>query len=166
MTRRALAAIALAAIWVSLSLSLGASPSATLEDPVAGKPVVVESGARALHLVFFATWCPDCVAELTPLGALEARWGEQGYQLVIVAVRTRQTADRLGDFIKEKRPPGRLLFDANGEAESAWNAKQLPTHVVLDASGREVARSNRLDGKVETAIADLLAERRGGERRR
>lgn len=166
MKRRALAAIAIAAIWVSPPLSLGAGPSATLEDPVAGKPVVVAPGARALHLVFFATWCPDCVAELTPLGGLEARWGEQGYRLVIVAVRTRQTADRLADFIEEEQPPGRLLFDANGEAESAWNAKQLPTHVVLDASGHEVARSNKLDGKVQTAIADLLAKRRGGERQR
>jgi cytochrome c-type biogenesis protein len=140
--------------------------SATLEDPVAGKPVVVEPGARALHLVFLATWCPDCVEELTQLGGLEARWEEQGYQLVIVAVRTRQTADRLVDFIKEERPPGRLLFDVNGEAERAWNVTQLPTHVVMDASGRAVARSNKLDGKIETAIAELLAERRGGGRRR
>ena len=166
MTRRALAAIALAAIWAGPSTSLGAGASATLEDPAAGKPVVVAPGARALHLVFFATWCPDCIEELTQLGGLEARWGEQGYRLVIVAVRTRQTAERLANFIKEERPPGRLLFDVNGEAERAWNARQLPTHVVLDASGREVARSNRLDGKVETAIAELLAERRGGERRR
>jgi thiol-disulfide isomerase/thioredoxin len=116
--------------------------------------------------VFFATWCPDCVEELTQLGGLEARWEEQGYRLVIVAVRTRQSADRLVDFIEEERPPGRLLFDMKGEAERAWNVTQLPTHVVLDASGREVARSNKLDGKVETAIAELFAERRGGGRRR
>lgn len=166
MTRRALTAIAFAAICAIPSTSLGASASATLQDPASGRPVVVEPGARALHLVFFATWCPGCVDELTSLGGLEARWGEQGYRLVIVAVRTRQEADRLADFVKEEQPPGQLLFDVNGEAERVWKATQLPTHVVLDASGREVARSNRLNGKVESAIAELLDERRGGGRRR
>jgi thiol-disulfide isomerase/thioredoxin len=159
-------AIALAAILSAPSTLLGAGATATLEDPATGAPVDVKPGAQALHLVFFATWCPDCIDELTQLGGLEARWGEQGYRLVIVAVRTRQAADRLADFIKEKRPPGRLLFDVSGEAERAWNATQLPTHVVLDASGREVARSNRLDGKVEAAIAELLDKRRGAGRRR
>jgi len=139
---------------------------ATLEDPVTGKAVVVEAGARALHLVFFATWCPTCVDELPRLGALEARWGGRGYRLVIVAVGSRQTAERLADFVAEEHPAGRFLFDARGEAEKAWKAKQLPTHVVLDASGREVVRAGTLDGEVEAALADLLADRRGGGRPR
>jgi thiol-disulfide isomerase/thioredoxin len=119
-----------------------------------------------LHLVFFATWCPTCVDELVRLGELEARWGGQGYRLVIVAVRARQSADRLADFVNEQHPPGRVLFDAKGEAESVWKAERLPTHVVIDASGREVARASGLDGEVERALAELLAKQRGGERGR
>ncbi len=75
-----LVAIALATLWIS-SMTLGA----TLTDPVTGKPVVIQPGKGALHIVFFATWCPTCMEELPRLGEIEARWGTQGYRLVLVA---------------------------------------------------------------------------------
>jgi thiol-disulfide isomerase/thioredoxin len=155
--------ILVAAVVVSIfSPALGA----TLADPVTGKPVVVKPGARALHLVFFATWCPTCLDELPRLGELEAHWGKQGYQLVLVAIRTRHTAERLAEFIEKERPPGRLLFDVEEEAVRAWEASRLPTHILFDASGREMARSGKLDEKFESAVADLVAEQRGVGRRR
>jgi hypothetical protein len=164
--RRIALGILLAALGLSVSTTPGAGTSATLQDPGTGESVVVEPGAEALHLVFFATWCQTCVDELTRLGELEARWGGQGYQLVIVALRERQSADRLAVFVKEKHPPGRTLFDAKGEAQRVWEPERLPTHVVIDASGREVARARGLAGDIEEALAELLAKQRGGERRR
>ena len=146
-----------------VAASLGAPlAAATLQDPRTGRAAVLAPGAKALHLVFFATWCPVCVDELDELRDLEARWADHGYKLVVVAVRTRQTAERLAEFAKENRPAGRLLFDAKGEAEREWKASRLPTHVVLDAKGGEVARSNELDEKIEQAIGMLV----GGGRRR
>jgi len=152
---------ALAALCAAVSTFAG---PVALEDPSTGKAVVVEPGAEALHLVFFATWCPACVGELPRLGEIEERWSRKGYRLVLVGVRTRQSGDRLAGFVKAQRPPGRLLFDLAGEAEREWKAAKLPTHLVLDASGKEVARSSALDAKIEAAIADLLAEKRGGGR--
>jgi hypothetical protein len=38
-------------------------------------------------------------------------------------------------------------------------------HVVLDASGREAARSGTLDATIESAIAELLGERRDAGQR-
>ena len=77
-------------------------------------------------------------------------------------MRTRQTADRLAEFTTENNPPGRLLFDVKGEAAAEWKADRLPTHVVLDAAGAEVARSGELNGTIEQALGALL----GGGRRR
>jgi len=145
------------AVFLLASPALGAS----LIDPRTGGSVDVQPGEDTLHVVFFATWCPTCMDELPRLAELEARWGRQGYRLVLVAIRTRQTSDRLREFIDEERPPGRLLFDAEGEAESAWGAKRLPTHVVFDAKGRELARSAALNDTIEDAIAGQLADSRG-----
>ena len=154
--RPLIAAILLFA-WLGAPIS-----AARLEDPRTGKVEKVAPGAAALHLVFFATWCPDCVEELDELRDLQARWADRGYELVIVAVRNRQTADRLAEFVGENRPPGRLLYDVKGEAASEWKADRLPTHVVLDAGGAEAARSSELDGSIEQALRSLL----GGSRRR
>ena len=156
---------ALVIVILSL-LSLGAASAAKLEDPRTGQTVVVEPGAPALHVVFFATWCSTCVEELPRLADLEARWSGQGYQLVLVAVRTRHDVERLKEFANEERPPGRLLFDADGQAEGSWKVSRLPTHVVFDARGREVARSSWLNDEIQTAIADLLDARRGRGRSR
>ncbi len=158
MNLRALSALALVLLW------LGAAFAATakhLLDPETGKPVELPVGARALHLVFFATWCPTCIDELTDLSELDAQWSKKGYRLVIVAVRTRHDAARLAAFIADERPPGRMLFDSEGVAEQRWGVARLPTHVVLDASGKEVARSNALGPEIEAALERLLDERRG-----
>lgn len=157
MRLRALIAATLVLTWLGAPI-----PAARLEDPRTGKVEKLAPGAEALHLVFFATWCPDCVEELDELRDLEARWADRGYELVIVAVRNRQTSDRLAEFVGEKAPPGRLLFDVKGEAAAEWKADKLPTHVVLDAGGAEAARSNELDGSIEEALRSLL----GGSRRR
>jgi peroxiredoxin len=138
----------------------------SLIEPATGKPIPVEPGSTALHLVFFATWCPECLAELTRLGEIEARWESQGYRLVLVAIPTRHTVERLAAFAAAERPPGQLLFDEEGQAADAWKAKRLPTHVLLDADGREVARAGSLDGDFERAIADLFDDARGNGRRR
>jgi thiol-disulfide isomerase/thioredoxin len=152
---RSLIAASLLLAWLGAPVS-----AARLEDPRTGKVEKVGPGAEALHLVFFATWCPDCVEELDALRDLEARWGARGYELVIVAVRNRQSADRLSEFLEENAPPGRLLYDVKGEAASEWKASKLPTHVVLDAGGAEAARSSELDGSIEEALRSLLARSR------
>jgi cytochrome c biogenesis protein CcmG, thiol:disulfide interchange protein DsbE len=129
----------------------------SLQDPNTGRTVRIEPGAKALHLVFLATWCRPCVEEFRRLGDLEARWAGRGYRLVLVAVATRQTAERLTRFASERQPPGILLFDVDGGVQAALSADGLPTHVLLDASGMEVARSGHLAPALEKAVEGLLS---------
>lgn len=154
---KGLSALALA---LALAVSQAAGAAVELVDPRNGEAVSVGTGSRATHVVFFATWCPTCTGELEKLGELESRFGSRGYRLVIVAVRTRQSAERLAEFVAQKHPPGLLLYDADGRAEAAFKATKLPTHVVLDREGREVARSSAADEALIQALSDLLKETR------
>ena len=130
----------------------------SLVDPLRDEPVRLELDAPVTHLVFFATWCPACLDELPRLAELEARWRGRGYRLVLVAVGTRHTLPRLRKFATERRPPGRFLFDSAGRAEARWRAGELPTHVLLDDSGGEVARAGFLGRELEQTLERLLAE--------
>lgn len=132
------------------------------QDPVGGATVTIAAGNPATHVVLFATWCPPCVDELEDLAALEARWGDLGYRLVIVAVSARQDADRLARFRSAHSPPGRLLFDADGAVQAALGAEELPAHFVFDRSGALVVSGPSLDGAVEDRIEELV--RRTGRR--
>ncbi len=158
------------AAWLGLALTAGGGSARagalplSLEDPASGGPVALEAGAVALHLVFFATWCPPCRAELAELAELETRWDQDGYRLVLIAVRSRHSAPRLVEFATNERPPGRVLFDADGRAQRALGAEHLPTHVVFDRQGNEVVRSGALGGGIEAEVERLVrgAVRRGG----
>jgi len=157
-------AILLAVAWRQDAL---AQSSYVLQDPRTGDEVQVATGAPVLHLVFFATWCPPCRDELRALGDLSARWDERGYRLVLVGVKNRQTAERLARFISENEVPGELLYDADGSVEAKLEARQLPTHILFDASGRELLRAGGFDEGVAPAVESALkdAGRGGGTER-
>ena len=144
-----------------------AQTSFALQDPRTGDEVRVAADAPVLHLVFFAIWCPPCQDELRALGDLSARWSERGYRQVLVGVQNRQSAERLAQFISDNQPPGDLLYDADGSVQAKLGAEQLPTHILFDASGRELLRAGGLDEGVAPAIEATLKEagRGGGTRR-
>ncbi len=153
-----------AVAWVGLG-TLGAPPERTVAFPLKlegldGREVLVSPGAPVLHVVFFATWCPPCVDELRALADLEARWAGRGYRLVLVAVPTRQTRERLAAFVREASPPGEVLFDRTGSAERACGVERLPVHLLFEAKGQIVLRSENLADGVEAAVARILGGRR------
>ena len=167
--RRRLPAIAglLCAGWLLLGLgpvllaAQGPLP-VTLSDPVAGDQVELRAGAPVLHVSFFATWCPACVAELDRLADLQLRWEESGYRLVVVAVATRQDPQRLARFAAEREPPGRFLHDSGGRAQRAFGAGSLPAHFLLDASGKILASADALDDAFLGVLEQHLRQRERG----
>lgn len=138
--------------------------SLELTDPGQDTRVTVVPQAGLTHLVFFATWCPPCTAELPRLAELEARWAGRGYRLVLVAVSGRQSADRLRQFKAGADPPGMLLWDSDGKVSARLDAGEIPTHLLVDSRGRIVLRAPELNAAVEQTIAQMLGqgERSGG----
>jgi len=135
----------------------GPSPLPLSVEGLDGREVVLGPGAPALHLVFFATWCPPCLDELRDLADVESRWVDRGYRLVLIAVPSRQTRERLAAFVKESSPPGQVLFDRSGSATRAVGAERLPLHLVLDASGSVVLRAGSLGEGVGPALERIFS---------
>jgi len=153
---RIVAVVVLMTVVATSTGSRAAKGSLQLEDPLTGEQVDLDDRATVHHVVFLATWCSPCLDELDRLADLEDRWGDRGYRLTLVAVRTRHTSERLARFVKNRRPPGRLLFDADGVAEKRMRASQLPTHLLFDANGGELLRANSVND-VEQVIDDRLS---------
>lgn len=130
-----------------------------LVDPRSGTPARVEAGA-VTHLAFLATWCPECLEELSELAEIEARWRSRGYRLVLVAVRHRHDADRLRRFADDVRPPGRLLWDREGVAAERFGVGTLPIHVVIGRDGTDRGRFEAAGPALAAAIERAVAEGR------
>ncbi len=89
---------------------------------------------------FWATWCPPCVKELPSFARLQSR-------LVGKPVRVIAISEDFGGFdvprkfLEDKGIEGlTLLLDDKGIGFRSLGGRGLPTTLIVNASGREIAR--------------------------
>ena len=97
-------------------------------------------GARLTLVHFWATWCASCRTEFPAIDALQRDLRGAGVRVAAVSL------DRLGWPVIDRTVEAlgirevTLLHDRNREAAQALAVPGLPTTVVLDGEGREIAR--------------------------
>jgi thiol-disulfide isomerase/thioredoxin len=111
-------------------------------------------------LNIWATWCPPCVREMPTLDSLAAQTQDQ--DVVVLAL----SQDRGGDRKVPKFYEGagienlEVALDPTLAAGKVFGIRGLPTTVILDKTGREVARHEgyrEWDGLDVLALLDVLS---------
>lgn len=126
-----------------------------VRDRDGGARTASEFRSRLTVLHFWASWCLPCRDELPALVALQSDLGKEGVRVVAVSV------DRLGwdviDRTTEKLGVRELelYHDQDKEATVALGIEALPTTIIVDALGREVAR---MRGQGEWANREVRRE--------
>ena len=108
---------------------------ALIED---GAEIAADFAGRPTVLNFWATWCAPCREEMPELEALSAAMPE--VEVALVAMDRSPEARILGFLEEAGVETARDLRDPTGEFSRAAGVMGLPTTLVLDAQGREVAR--------------------------
>ena len=113
-----------------------ALPSGPLME--GGEEVTPDFAGKPTVLNFWATWCAPCRVEMPHLAALAEAMPEANVTLVAMG---RNDEDRVRAFLAETGAEGlRDLRDPSGAFSREAGVRGLPTTLVLDAEGREVAR--------------------------
>ncbi|MBO7407852.1 MAG: redoxin domain-containing protein [Clostridia bacterium] len=138
------------------------APGFTLND-LEGKAVnLSDFRGKSVVLVFWASWCPDCRAEVPDLKRMAAEADPAKVQFVSVSFD--REFDALVKFAAEQELPGIQLFDPAGKQESAVGAafgvRWIPSLYLIDPEGK-VVFGTILASKIEAALnaypARLLA---------
>ena len=114
------------------------APDFTLKE-LDGLPVKLsELRGKRVVLVFWASWCPDCRAEVPELKAMyEAADPDK---VTFVSVSYDRDFDTLKNFAAENALPGIQLFDPTGTKESKvgadYHVKWIPSLYLIDGNGR------------------------------
>jgi cytochrome c biogenesis protein CcmG, thiol:disulfide interchange protein DsbE len=137
------------------------APVVTGEDFDGQQVVIGESGTPQL-VMFLASWCPACQAELPEV----VTWLEEGNlpaDVELTAVATGLDSSRPNwppePWFEEEGYDGRVLVDdADGSVARAYGLSATPFWVALDAEGQVAARvAGMLDTAQLTQLADVLA---------
>ena len=129
------------------------APDFTLHD-IHGKPVSLSDfKGKKVVLVFWATWCPDCRAEVPQLKQMMA--SPKARDVVFLNVSFDRKFEALEQYVKDNELGGYQLFDAAGKKESAvsaaYSVKWIPSLYLIGADGK-VQLGTVMIGKIAKAL--------------
>ena len=126
-------------------------PDFTLND-IDGKAVSISDfRGRKVVLLLWASWCPDCRAEVPQIKAMQATADPS--KVAFVSVSFDRTFDAFKTYVGENYLGGVQLFDPAGKKEStisaAYHIKWIPSLYLIDNDGKVI---------LGTVIAEKVAK--------
>jgi thiol-disulfide isomerase/thioredoxin len=129
-------------------LSQGLTPVSPPAEPPDGVFVTADGAShhlaefkgRGMVVNLWATWCGPCVAEMPSLEALSKALAPHDIAVLPLS-SDRGGADAVQAWFSQHGISGLpVLLDPKGAMARAFNARGIPTTVVINTSGRVVAR--------------------------
>ena len=117
-----------------------AVPSISFTDD-SGKPVTLDRfKGKVVVLDYWATWCEPCRAEFPALDQLQERLGPAGVEVVPVSIDRGGRAAVDPFYATLKIAHLAKYLDPKADSVAALHLRGVPTALILDRDGREVAR--------------------------
>ena len=109
---------------------------------------------KTVLLNFWATWCGPCVKEMPSLDRLQAKFGRQRLVVLPLSLDGASRAKVAPFYENAKLKNLDIWFDKGRVVMKTLKVSILPTTILIDAQGREVAR---LEGELEWDAEDAIA---------
>ena len=144
--------------------TLGKPASDFTLDTHDGKKLTLSKleGKRGVVLVFFATWCPACMAEAPHVKKFVT--ASKDKNVLVYGVNLRQSKRIVEKFIKDRKINYRILLDADGKVATTYKVTGIPTIIGIDADGIVRYRAHSVP-KDHAAFIKLLTKTLEGWRR-
>lgn len=97
---------------------------------------IKEWDGKVILLNFWATWCPPCLKEIPDFIELQNQFGEQGFQVIGVAVDNEKDVRRFADEMKMNYPVMAGEYEAiDLSRRYGNNIGGLPYSVIINRKG-------------------------------
>ena len=123
-------------------------------DGSGARRTLADVPARAFLLNFWATWCPPCVAEMPSLDRLQEMLSSQEIKILPLSADTNGRIEVERFYRRHNLRNLGIWLDADRDAAVAYEVQSLPTSVLTDGTGREIAR---VEGAAQWDAPQLVA---------
>lgn len=135
-------------------------PPLVFEDANGGQHALSDYKGRFILLNIWASWCGPCVHEMPSLAALQKNFDPA--MLVILPLSEDRSVDLINVFYRMHALSFPVAIDTAGRAPSALHLRGLPTSILINPKGEEIARMEGDRDWSSTEIVEQLRARISG----
>jgi len=109
-----------------------------------GKEVTLSEfrGKKAVLLVFWTTWCPNCKSEIPDLKKLQEKYRDG--ELTILSVSSGEKEKPVRSFAAKEGINYTVLMDTEGQVARAFGIVGVPTNLIINRKGELVYKEHEL----------------------
>jgi len=115
-------------------------------------------GIKPVYLVFWATWCPNCSAEIPTLKKLHTQLGDQVAMLAI-NIGFEDSLAKAQQYQQQHQLPYPLAFDENTVLTRTYGVVGTPWQVVIDINGTVRYFSHHTPQDIGEHLAELTQKK-------
>jgi len=111
------------------------APDFTLQDLEGRTWTLRQLKGRPVMINFWATWCPPCRLEMPLMQRAYEKYGDQGFIILAVNIRTDRGREAVEAFVKELGLTFPILLDTTGQVEELYRVRAYPTSFFVSRDG-------------------------------
>jgi len=111
-------------------------------------------GKKPVYLVFWATWCPICKAEIPNVKTIHQQLSDR---ITILAINVGQedSVNKIKKYREDNQLPYQLAFDEGSKISRRYGVIGTPWQVIIDVNGKIQYRSSRTPINMEQHLDKL-----------
>ena len=113
-------------------------------------------GNKMVHLVFWSTWCPKCLMDMSTLKKFWATKGTRPYEIVAINVGLNESQDRIIKIKQQYEMPFTVVLDNKGAVTRDFGVMSIPCNIIIDREGAIRDRFHELPEDPEVFFKKLF----------
>ena len=101
-------------------------------------------GKKVVHLVFWSTWCPKCLVDMSKLKELWKTIDDRPYEILAVNVGLNESKKRINKIRSEYQIPFRIVLDNKSAVTKDFGVMSIPFNIIINKEGTVTDRFSEL----------------------
>ena len=115
-------------------------------------------GKKAVYLIFWATWCPNCKREVPQINSIQEKYQDE-IELLAINTAINDSEKKVKRYREKHEINYAIAYDKGSKVTHLYNVKGVPTQIIIDVNGIIRYRGVSVPADLEKHLEMLLKRR-------